>query len=431
MPISTKTFNEQAIRGIANLTEKANAYQEQIATGKKDLRPSQDPAAAARLSSIKELEADLRRYSDNMGAAKTRLGFADTVLESMQNILTRANELAIQAANDTNSHADRQAIRAEVDQLRQGLVGLANSTDDRGQTLFGGYTMRGAPFVAGPDGAVSFAGDTGQTTVLASDGLTIPTAISGAEALMRVETTDGPLSIFDMLSGLSAALETAADVTTAVTVPSGRLRIDVSATREPQLHEITITGPRGSARISAELVDGSPDALVAAINEANDRHGLGLIAMAETNGSGVFVTADGGGTITLGDYQIAGVRTAAAPLAAGMTITPLGAGYAQVGAPLALADADQAINIAIGQLGAGIEHLGLQRARVGAYYNAADIQSEAIARKELVVAQTRSGVEDADLAQIISRLQSLLVNRDAAQQAFAKLSQQSLFDFLR
>lgn len=98
---------------------------------------------------------------------------------------------------------------------------------------------------------------------------------------------------------------------------------------------------------------------------------------------------------------------------------------------MVLADADQAISASIGQLRSGIEHLGLQRARVGAFYNAADIQSEALARKELLVAETRSGIEDADIAEIISKLQSLLVNRDAAQQVFAKLSQQSLFDFLR
>ncbi|NBS24662.1 MAG: flagellar hook-associated protein 3, partial [Altererythrobacter sp.] len=68
MPISTKTFNEQAIRGIARLTEQANAYQEQVATGKRDLRPSQDPVAASRLASIKDLEADVQRFSDNIGA---------------------------------------------------------------------------------------------------------------------------------------------------------------------------------------------------------------------------------------------------------------------------------------------------------------------------------------------------------------------------
>ncbi len=429
MPISTKTFNEQAIRGIARLTEQANTFQKQIATGKNDLRPSQDPVAAARLSSIKDMEADLRRFTDNVGAAKIRLGLADRVLESVQNILIRTNELAIQAANDTNSQLDRQAIRAEVDQLRESMIGLANTADDRGQALFGGYVMRDTPFVKSQTGAVSYAGNTGQTTVLASDRLMLPTAISGAEAFMRVETASGPVSVFDIFAGLSAAIDTAGSAVTAATVPGGRVRIDVSTARTPQLHEITISGPLGSARISAELVSGSPDALVAAINKLSET--TGLVAEAEPNGSGLFVTAQGGGTIGFRDYQIEGLRVASTPLTARMTITPVDASNAPTGAAFVLADADQSINSAIGKLRSGIEHIGLERAKVGAYYNAADIQSEALARKELLVAETRSGIEDADIAEVISKLQSLLVNRDAAQQVFARLSQQSLFDYLR
>lgn len=429
MPISTKTFNDQAIRGISRLTEQANAYQEQIASGKKDLRPSQDPVAAARLSAIKEMEADVSRFTDNMGSAKTRLGLSDTVLESVQNILIRANELAIQAANDTNMPADRLAIRAEIVQLRDSLIGLANTTDDRGQALFGGYMTRETPFVTNANGAVSYAGDTGQTTVLASDDLALPTAVNGADAFMRIETDEGPVSVFDIFNGLAASLETAGDSATALTMTGGRVRIDVSAERAPQLHDFTISGPLGSARISAELVAGSPDALVAAINAVSAT--TGLSAVAETNGSGVFVTAQAGGEIGFGNYQIAGERTAASPLSKGMTITPINDQNAASGASRMLVDSDQAISASIEKLWSGIEHIGLQRARVGAYFNAADIQSEALNRKDLLVAETRSGIEDADMAEVISKLQSLLVNRDAAQQVFAKLSQQSLFDFLR
>ena len=429
MPITTKIFNEQAIRGISRLTEQANAYQEQIATGKKDLRPSQDPVAAARLFSVKDMEADLRRFTDNMGAAKTRLGLADKALESVQNILIRTNELVIQAANDTNSQADRLAIRAEVDQLRDALIGLANTADDRGQALFGGYVMRETPFVKSRIGAVDYAGDTGQTTVLASDRLALPTGISGAEAFMRIETDEGPVSVFDIFAGLSVALETAADTNTSASIWGGRVRIDVDTARAPQLHEITITGPRGSARIAAELVAGAPDALVEAINAVSET--TGLIAMAEINGSGVFVTAQDGGAIGLSDYQIAGQPVGTSPLRASMRLTPVDALGAPTGTGIVLADADQAIGNSIGQLQAGLEHIGLQRARVGAFYNAADIQSEALARKSVLVAETRSGIEDADMAEVISKLQSLLVNRNAAQQVFAKLSQQSLFDYLR
>ena len=122
---------------------------------------------------------------------------------------------------------------------------------------------------------------------------------------------------------------------------------------------------------------------------------------------------------------------ATTPITTGMTITPLDGQNVASGPGRILADADHEIGKSIGMIQSGIEHLALQRARIGANYNAADIQSEALARKALVVAETRAGIEDADMAEVISKLQSLLVNRDAAQQVFAKLSQQSLFDFLR
>ena len=156
-----------------------------------------------------------------------------------------------------------------------------------------------------------------------------------------------------------------------------------------------------------------------------------MTAVAETNGSGVFVTAQAGGEIGFGNYQIAGESIAASHIGKGMTITPINDQNAASGASRMLVDSDQAISASIEKLWSGIEHIGLQRARVGAYFNAADIQSEALNRKDLLVAETRSGIEDADMAEVISKLQSLLVNRDAAQQVFAKLSQQSLFDFLR
>ncbi len=429
MPISTKTFNEQAIRGIARLTEQANAYQEQVATGKRDLRPSQDPVAASRLASIKDLEADVQRFSDNIGAAKTRLGLADTVLESVQTIMIRANELAIQAANGTLSQLDRQAIRVEIDQLRENMIGLANTSDDRGQALFGGFIMRDTPFVKNGTSVVTYAGDAGQSAVLAADGLMLTTGISGADAFMRVETPTGPVSVFDIFASLSAALDTAEEAETEMKLSGGRARLEVATGRDLQLQAFTISGPLGSARISAELVAGATDALVDAINATTQA--TGIQATADTHTQAVILTTQDGGTMSFRDYEIAGMRVATTPITTGMTITPLDGQNVASGPSRILVDADHEIGKSIGMIQSGIEHLALQRARIGASYNAADIQSEALARKALLVAETRSGIEDADMAEVISKLQSLLVNRDAAQQIFAKLSQQSLFDFLR
>lgn len=430
MPISTKMFNEQAVRGIAKLTERATEMQEQVATGKKDLRASQNPVNAARLSSAKDLQADIARYSSNIASAQTRLSLTDTTLESAQSIVTRANELAIFAANGTLSQVDRNNLRAEVEQLRFALMDLANTTDDRGKALFGGYMVDGVAFSTNADNKVVYNGDTGRTSVMISNAMSVPTGLNGADVFMRIDSPDGPVSMFQIFEGLSAALETASTTHTETTAAgTGGVRISVDATRIPQTHQFTLTGPLGSALVSVEMVNGVPNALADAINATFEQ--TGLRATIEDGTANVIVTSTDQSPITLSKYQISDFLTARTPLTSKMHVQSLDAQGNPDSQEIILADADQEITASIDMLRLGGEHLGFQRATIGAYANAADIQSQTLAKKDLLVQETRSGLEDADLAEIISNLQSLLVNRDAAQQVFAKISQQSLFDYLR
>ena len=61
----------------------------------------------------------------------------------------------------------------------------------------------------------------------------------------------------------------------------------------------------------------------------------------------------------------------------------------------------------------------------------ADIQADTIQARKLAVTRDISAMGDADLAKLVTELQAQLTNRDAAQQAFAKIGQQSLFDYIR
>ena len=79
----------------------------------------------------------------------------------------------------------------------------------------------------------------------------------------------------------------------------------------------------------------------------------------------------------------------------------------------------------------GIEHFSLQQTYIGAQLSKASIQEEALQRRQIVMSEELSKLEDADITKLVTELQTMLVNRDAATQAFAKIGQQSLFDFLR
>ena len=78
-----------------------------------------------------------------------------------------------------------------------------------------------------------------------------------------------------------------------------------------------------------------------------------------------------------------------------------------------------------------IEHMSVQQTTVGAQINKGEVQQRVIENRLLLMAEQISDMADADLAALVTDLQSQLVNRDAAQQAFVKIGQQSLFDYIR
>ena len=75
-------------------------------------------------------------------------------------------------------------------------------------------------------------------------------------------------------------------------------------------------------------------------------------------------------------------------------------------------------------------HLADQRAFIGAQMNKADNQRALLENRMLALSTNIGELEDADLGKIITDLQGLLVNKEAAQKAFARISQLNLFDMI-
>merc|ERR1711991_1230492 len=67
------------------------------------------------------------QYSRNADNAINRLTIADTALQSVTNLMLRAKELAIQAANDTFGAQDREALALELEEMKNEMFSVANS----------------------------------------------------------------------------------------------------------------------------------------------------------------------------------------------------------------------------------------------------------------------------------------------------------------
>ena len=85
----------------------------------------------------------------------------------------------------------------------------------------------------------------------------------------------------------------------------------------------------------------------------------------------------------------------------------------------------------MGNLQSAIDNLSLQRAYVGGQLSKGRTQSDVIGTRKLAVDKDVSRMGDADLAELVTSLQAQLNTLSASQAAFAKIGQQSLFDYIR
>ena len=94
-------------------------------------------------------------------------------------------------------------------------------------------------------------------------------------------------------------------------------------------------------------------------------------------------------------------------------------------------DANTVNKTAINDIQDAADHFGIKMTEIGSLINVSDKQKSVIEKRIQAVTEDLSTMEDADLAQLVSTLQNLLLTRDASQQSFALIGQQSLFDYIR
>lgn len=142
--------------------------QQEVASGRRVNRPSDDPAAALRILPLRSDLRDLGQLNSNVSLARETLNTSSASLEDASTVMARVRELSTQASNGTLSGSDRQSIAAEVDQLLSQILGIANSR--RGDRfLFGGTANGSPPFTLETVGGKTFASYNGNRDSLEID----------------------------------------------------------------------------------------------------------------------------------------------------------------------------------------------------------------------------------------------------------------------
>lgn len=124
---------------------RVEAAQEQLSSGKRINRPSDDPFGAEAVLRLRTSQANVEQFEQNGIAVKAALQTADGAMESYDQLLDRARALLTQGASDSSSSANRQSIAVELEAIRQGMLNIANSNSN-GRYLFGGTRQDVAPY---------------------------------------------------------------------------------------------------------------------------------------------------------------------------------------------------------------------------------------------------------------------------------------------
>ena len=188
---------DQEINRQLTLRRDIATAQTQLSTQKRIQSPSEDPVAAARISSIGRAQSNEAAWKSNLNLAAALGDRADTALKAVGAAYDRVTELMTQGATGTLSDQDRATIALELRSIADELNALKDSKDSRGNALFmSGYSLR----------------------IPVQSGVQVIAVGTREEVFESVATAGGPKDLAAIVSSAAAALEIADPVARAAAV---------------------------------------------------------------------------------------------------------------------------------------------------------------------------------------------------------------------
>jgi len=200
--VTQSMLNKQMLGNLSNNLTRLETMQNQMSTGKKINKPSDDPVGLSFSLRYRSYLNANEQYQSNVDSATSWLEYTDSMIGETNGVMQRARELAVQGSNGTNPLNAMQALGKEVEQLYEQLVQIGNSQFN-GKYIFNGqktdiqpYDMATAQTATPHQGDINF--EVGVDTF-------IPVNISGAE-LFGDGTATNPPNAFKILTDLKDAL---------------------------------------------------------------------------------------------------------------------------------------------------------------------------------------------------------------------------------
>lgn len=157
--ITQRLMTEQSLASMQTALGRVAKTQEQLTTGRVINRPSDSPTGTNSAMRLREQVAQQGQFKRNAEDGLARLSRIDDTLTSSLDQVRRVRDLTLQGSSTGSMGLQaREALAAEVAQIREALVAQAN-TQHLGRPLFGGATSRPTAYVKDGSGIVTYQGD--------------------------------------------------------------------------------------------------------------------------------------------------------------------------------------------------------------------------------------------------------------------------------
>ena len=225
MRIGTHQIAEQLLANLSRNQLRLGTLQEQIATGRRILRPSDDPAGTVILLDRRGAIAEREQFLRNIADGRRMLSNTESATTQLLDVLQQAQAKATAGADDSQGPSGRQALATEVNNLLETLVDLAGTQAD-GKYVFGGTETGTAPYsvtrVGGEITAVTPnpKGVTGTITREVERGVTLQVNTPGSEVFTK------NTNLFTALIGLRDSLRTGSQAAIQGAIPTLQTGLD-------------------------------------------------------------------------------------------------------------------------------------------------------------------------------------------------------------
>lgn len=431
---SANTY-DNALRNLSQRQSSLSNLQENLTSGKRVVRASDDPTSAGQaersLTRIGRIQTDQR----GLEAQRNAIAMAEGTLGNVTDALQNFRELVVSAGNGTHTAEERKTIALQLTGLRDQIFAQANTKDTNGQPLFSALGSALTPFV-GPQSTspdYSFTGLPGQ---MASSNVAIPFTLDGDSAFMHQTARDGVFNA-TVNNTTTGAIPTSRSLLTSVVTITDHAVVATTAAASAAVLPASAAKEYPSYTVKFDTVVPDPTTGLTTATYS--------ITEVPPVSAGIVSPAP---SVTFTTGKPANITVTSVPgLSFTITGTPaqndvvtidtnpsifsvLDDAIRDIGGATNSNAANQAIGQALGNIDIGMSRVAAIRGQAGDLLNRADRITSNQEQRSIQLEADRSRAEDLDMIKGLSNFQNQQTGYQAALQSYAQVQKLSLFNYI-